>query len=252
MGRLPKKGVEYFPHDTIAASTPTLFVMQEEFGNDGYAFWFKLLEFLGMKACLYADFSNRKDWRYFLAKAKVDEEQGNRMLDVLADVEAIDKELWEKHRVVWSDNFAERLEPLYSRREDSLPTKPTFDDIPRAEEKDKTEIHTGEEEQTDAEQVTEPKKRKKKTTPPDNKKQYAEFVTMTEDEYASLVDKIGELAAQKCIEVLDNYKGSSGKTYKSDYRAILNWVIEKVQKEHKEVFAKQDTDEDTGGNPFDY
>ena len=99
MGRLPKKGVEYFPHDTIAASTPTLFVMQEEFGNDGYAFWFKLLEFLGMKATLSADFTDRKDWRYFLAKAKVTEEQGNAMLNVLADVEAIDKELWEKHRV---------------------------------------------------------------------------------------------------------------------------------------------------------
>ena len=60
MGRLPKKGVEYFPHDTIAASMPTLFVMQAEFGNDGYAFWFKLLEFLGMKATLSADFTDRK------------------------------------------------------------------------------------------------------------------------------------------------------------------------------------------------
>lgn len=250
MGRLPKKGVEYFPHDTIAASTPTLFVMQEEFGNDGYAFWFKLLEFLGMKACLYADFSDRKDWRYFLAKAKVSEEQGNKMLDVLADVEAIDKELWEKHRVVWSDNFAARLEPLYSRREDSLPTRPVFTDTPVSEEKGKSEIPTEDEAQADAEQATEPKKRKKKVAQVDSKKQYAEFVTMTEDEYASLVDRVGERAAQKCIEVLDNYKGSSGKTYKSDYRTILNWVIDKVQKEHKEVFTRQDADDD-GGNPFD-
>lgn len=127
MGRLPKKGVEYFPHDTIAASTPTLFVMQEEFGNDGYAFWFKLLEFLAMKAGHYADFSDRKDWRYFLAKAKVSEELGNKILDTLADLEAIDKELWESHRVVWSDNFIERLGPLYARREDPLPSKPIFE-----------------------------------------------------------------------------------------------------------------------------
>ncbi len=251
MGRLPKKGVEYFPHDTIAASTPTLFVLQEEFGNDGYAFWFKLLEFLGMKATLSADFKDRKDWRYFLAKAKVTEEQGNKMLDLLAEVEAIDKDLWEKHRVVWSENFAGRLEPLYSRREDSLPQRPIFDDIHISEERSETDIPADVGEQEDTEQVVEPKKRKKKTTPPDNKKQYAEFVAMTEDEYTSLVGKVGERAAQKCIEVLDNYKGSSGKTYKSDYRAILNWVIEKVQKEHKEVFETRDIYEDAGGNPFD-
>ena len=35
------------------------------------------------------------------------------------------------------------------------------------------------------------------------------------------------------ITVLDNYKGQSGKTYKSDYRAILNWVVERVQEEFK-------------------
>lgn len=247
MGRLPKKGVEYFPHDTIAASTPTLFVMQEEFGNDGYAFWFKLLEFLGMKATLSADFTDRKDWRYFLAKAKVTEEQGNAMLNVLADVEAIDKELWEKHRVVWSDNFAGRLEPLYSRREDALPEKPVFDDegvvTPH-----KQEDGAGAEDAS--EQAEEPKKRKKKTTPQADKKQYAEFVSMTETEYASLVERVGEKAAAMCIETLDNYKGSSGKKYSSDYRAILNWVIDKVKEKHKELFASP-MDDDTDGNPFD-
>ena len=28
-----------------------------------------------------------------------------------------------------------------------------------------------------------------------------------------------------------NYKGSSGKKYKSDYRAILTWVIDKVKQD---------------------
>ncbi len=221
MGRLPKKGVEYFPHDTIAAVTPTLFVMQEEFGNDGYAFWFKLLEFLGMKATLSADFTDRKEWRYFLARAKVDEDRGLKMLDTLADVDAIDKDLWEKHRVVWSDNFAARLEPLYSRREDALPEKPVFDND-GATTPPKQEDNAGAEDAS--EQAEEPKKRKKKSTPQADKKQYAEFVLMTEAEYASLVERVGERAAAMCIETLDNYKGSSGKKYSSDYRAILNWV----------------------------
>ena len=71
---------------------------------------------------------------------------------------------------------------------------------------------------------------KKKTDDDPSKKKYAEFVSMEEREYQSLVDKYGEKATEKLIELLDNYKGSSGKTYKSDYRAILNWVVDKAQK----------------------
>jgi predicted transcriptional regulator len=61
---------------------------------------------------------------------------------------------------------------------------------------------------------------------------FAEFVTMTNDEYSSLVVKLGsEEAAQRCIELLDNYKGANGKKYKNDYRAILSWVIQKYREE---------------------
>ena len=61
-----------------------------------------------------------------------------------------------------------------------------------------------------------------------DKHQYAEFVSMKEEEYQKLVDEYGEDITKKCIEKLDNYKGSSGKKYKSDYRAILSWVIDRV------------------------
>lgn len=66
------------------------------------------------------------------------------------------------------------------------------------------------------------------------KVQFAEFVSMTNDEYTSLVTKVGEQGAKRCIEILDNYKGSSGKKYSSDYRAILNWTIARYDEElHK-------------------
>jgi hypothetical protein len=75
------------------------------------------------------------------------------------------------------------------------------------------------------------KKSGKPKTPP--KTQYAEFVSMTNDEHSSLVTELGEQGARRCIEILDNYKGSSGKTYKSDYRAILNWVIKRYEEERQ-------------------
>lgn len=69
----------------------------------------------------------------------------------------------------------------------------------------------------------------KKTKP--IKKQFAEFVSMTDEEYSSLVAKVGEQGAKRCVEILDNYKGSSGRKYCSDYRAILNWVVKRYEEE---------------------
>lgn len=60
---------------------------------------------------------------------------------------------------------------------------------------------------------------------------YSDFVFLTEKEYQALIDKHGEIKTKKMIEVLSNYKGSSGKKYESDYHAILSWVVKEVEKE---------------------
>ena len=71
---------------------------------------------------------------------------------------------------------------------------------------------------------------------------YAECVSLTRDEYAKLCEKYGEDAAKRMIEILDNYKGSTGKKYKSDYKAILNWVVDKYGEEtRKQPTPKQPT-----------
>lgn len=64
---------------------------------------------------------------------------------------------------------------------------------------------------------------------------FAEFVTMSNVEYETLVNTHGKEFTDQCITRLDNYKGSSGKTYKSDYRAILSWVIDEVKKNQGKV-----------------
>lgn len=74
-----------------------------------------------------------------------------------------------------------------------------------------------------------PKPRGKKAKP--DKVQYAEFVAMTEEEYGRLVEELGEADAQWCIQTLSNYKGASGKKYKSDYLAMRNWVINRMQED---------------------
>lgn len=73
------------------------------------------------------------------------------------------------------------------------------------------------------------RKRGSKGKKEEEKIHFAEFVSMTNAEYDKLVSTYGKDFADQCINSLDNYKGSTGKKYKSDYRAILSWVIDKVK-----------------------
>lgn len=76
------------------------------------------------------------------------------------------------------------------------------------------------------------KQKQNKTKPkPSSKIDYAEFVSMSESEHQQLVDEHGEEDTRRMVEILNNYKGSNGKTYKSDYRAILSWVVNRLGEE---------------------
>jgi hypothetical protein len=65
------------------------------------------------------------------------------------------------------------------------------------------------------------------------KVKFSQYVSMTNEEHSKLVESYGLEFTDKCINALDNYKGSKGKKYKSDYRAILSWVVEKISKQEK-------------------
>lgn len=78
--------------------------------------------------------------------------------------------------------------------------------------------------------------------PTEPKVQWAEYVSMTNAEHQKLLDTHGPADTARLIEILDNYKGSSGKKYKSDYRAILSWVIDRLQEEKQKTTSSS--------NPF--
>jgi len=61
-----------------------------------------------------------------------------------------------------------------------------------------------------------------------DKKEYAPDVRLTEKEHFSLIQDYGKDTTKRAIVKLSDYKGAHGKKYKSDYRAILQWVIEAI------------------------
>lgn len=60
------------------------------------------------------------------------------------------------------------------------------------------------------------------------KTEFAEEVWLTENEYSKLCTEYGEDVTKMAISMLSNYKGANGKKYKSDYKAMLNWTMEKA------------------------
>lgn len=121
MARPKKQTVDYFPH--IAANGKTMFILESQFGNDGYAFWFKLLEMLATTDGHVINCRNSSDWQFLLAKTRTDEVTASKILELLSDLNAIDKELW-SCKVIWCQNFVNNIADVYKNRKTGSPKKP--------------------------------------------------------------------------------------------------------------------------------
>lgn len=124
MARKKKETVDYFPH--FVTSGKTLFVLENAYGNDGYAFWYKLLETLGAIPTFCFDANKEADWEYLLAKARTDKEKAFEMLNLLAKLEAIDKDLWNSKKLIWVQNLVDNVVDVFKKRGTEIPTKPLF------------------------------------------------------------------------------------------------------------------------------
>lgn len=125
MGRNQNNTMDYFPH--IAEPGKTIYILEEKFGNDGYAFWFKILELLCRAENHYLDCSDPTTWQYLLAKTRVDEISGEKMLVLLSFLGQIDQELWEQHKVIWCQKLVNNFAEVYAKRKRPLPTRPVLD-----------------------------------------------------------------------------------------------------------------------------
>ena len=114
MARPARNNVDYFPHECIHGRK--MFVVESKYGNDGYAVWFKLLERLGNTDNHYLNLSDETELMYLASLMKIDEIKFKNILTDLAKLGAIDKELYEENKIVWSQKFYESIQDAYSKR----------------------------------------------------------------------------------------------------------------------------------------
>ena len=124
MGRPTKETVDYYPH--FVKGGRTIFILESKYGNDGYAFWFKLLEILGDAEGHYYDCSVPNNWAYLLAKTRCSEDTAKDIINTLLALGKIDSKLWESKQVIWCQHFVDNLSSVYKRRNIEVPTRPSF------------------------------------------------------------------------------------------------------------------------------
>jgi len=118
MAREQRKDVDYFPHP--CGHGRKMSIIQGKYGNDGYATWFKLLEELGKANNHYIDISEETTLMYLAINFRISEDLTLEILNDLAKLGAIDKFLFENHKVIWSQKFANSIEDAYRNRKGKI------------------------------------------------------------------------------------------------------------------------------------
>lgn len=118
MAREQRKDVDYFPHDCTHGRKMN--IIESKYGNDGYATWFKLLEQLGKANNHYIDISDEMTLMFLTSTFKISEEMTLNILSDLAKLNAIDKFLYEEHKIIWSEKFVNSIEDAYRKRKNKI------------------------------------------------------------------------------------------------------------------------------------
>ena len=123
MARPKKNTVDYFPHDCHWSKELEIFINKH--GNKGYAFYFRLLELLGVTPDHKYDCSKPIDYQYLVSKTEVDEQKLEVYIERLVSIGVIDEELW-KEKKIWVQSFVDSVAEVYEKRITQLPTKEGF------------------------------------------------------------------------------------------------------------------------------
>ena len=117
IARPQKEGMDYFPHDNDAANDEKIEALRVLYGNDGYAFYFILLERIYRTAEFELDVSDAETTQILCRKVAVTEEKFNAMLETALKRKCFDQEAYEQRSVLTSIGIKKRASVVIEKRE---------------------------------------------------------------------------------------------------------------------------------------
>ncbi|MEK3674637.1 DUF4373 domain-containing protein [Paenibacillus sp. FSL R10-2771] len=236
MARPRKEGMDYFPHDVNLSSDKKVEALRIIHGNDGYTFFCIMLELIYQESNFELDVSDAETIQILAKKVEVTTQKLTEMILTSIKHGCFDRERYENDHVLTSNGIKKRASVVVDKRE-KMRSKSRSDAIPVVSPPVSSLV-------SDAEMGVESTQSKSKRKVKDKVKEkkdiipkinFAEFVSMTQEEYDKLLEAHEQDKLNRIIETLDNYKGSTGKKYTSDYRAILNWVVTRVEEDERKL-----------------
>lgn len=117
MARSELNTVSYFPF--YCDEGQKMFYIEETYGNDGFATFVKILRELGKTDYHYLDLSKSTSLMFLSAKCKVGKDLLNSIIIDLVELGKFDKELWEKSKIIWCQDFIDSIQDAYKKRNNS-------------------------------------------------------------------------------------------------------------------------------------
>ena len=124
MSRPRKNIVDYFPHD--CNQDMILDIIVGQYGNDGYVFFYRLRELLGRTDGHTYKCETQLELNYLLTQTVNDGEKVKAIINLLCELGAIDKEIWDNEQRIWWQSFVDLLDDVYDKRKNDKPTKNSF------------------------------------------------------------------------------------------------------------------------------
>lgn len=224
MSRPQKEGMDYFPHDTDASNDEKVEALRSLYGNDGYAFYFILLERIYRTPQAELDISDAEtgeETRRILAKkVAVTLEQFEKMLQTALKWGCFDKEAYTAKGVLTSPGIKKRAGIVLAKR-DKMRARY------QSEQQDISDAETGQKSgRNSAETGEETPQRKVKES---KGKQIVIFLSPEESAFLSELEKIKgyPLDREKDIEMLNTLKERYPQV--DPVEAIKDWAILKIE-----------------------
>ena len=211
MARPQKDGLDYFPHDTDAVNDEKIEALRALYGNDGYAFFFILLERIYRSPNTEIDISDAETIQILARKVAVTVQKFTEMMETALKWRCFDPPKYKNHHILTSKGIKKRASPVLEKRANS---KLKYDkdriSTPVSDAETTTEMHQRKE-----------KKRKEKK----RKEKYGEFsnVLLSFSEHQKLGERFGQATTEMWIEKLSCWLESTGKQRESHYATILTW-----------------------------
>ena len=116
MARPRSSGIDYFPHDCDAASDEKIAMLRAEFGNDGYAFYFILLERIYHSSDKRLILDSPLALKVVLDKLMISEDKFSAMMTLAVQINLFNGTAWDRNKTVMSTAIHRRVKRIEQER----------------------------------------------------------------------------------------------------------------------------------------